>query len=361
MAVKLGVFSMPFHHPDRDYVTILEEDRQAVILADRLGFSEFYVGEHFTSLTEPITSPLMFLASVINETTQIRFGTGGLNLPQLHPATVAAHVAMFDQMCRGRFIMGIGPGGLVSDMEMFGVEKADLRPLMMQESIAMILRLWAEDPPYEMDGRFWSISLTDRVWPEFKVGWVPRPFQQPHPPIALSLITPSSSSAKTAGERGWIPISGNFFNERYLRSHWDRYVEGCEAAGRRPDPAVWRVARCILVTESDAEADDYLADPDSGLTYYYRYFRHAMSTERDALFMLKPSLDMSDEATTVDAIKRSQVIAGSPRRVLDRLAALREETGPFGTLLMTGHDWDRPAMWRRSMELLAREVVPRLE
>ena len=43
-------------------------------------------------------------------------------------------------------------------------------------------------------------------------------------------------SARTAGERGWIPISGQFFHRRYLRGHWENYVEGCEAVGRRPDP-----------------------------------------------------------------------------------------------------------------------------
>src|SRR5579859_468953 len=139
MTAQLGVFAMPFHHPDRDYATILDEDREAVILADRLGFSEFFMGEHLSSWSERVTSPLMFLASVIHQTTQIRFATGVLNLPQMHPATVAAHAAMFDQLCRGRFIMGIGPGGLVSDMELFGVEQAELRPPMMQEAIEMVL------------------------------------------------------------------------------------------------------------------------------------------------------------------------------------------------------------------------------
>jgi len=52
------------------------------------------------------------------------------------------------------------------------------------------------------------------------------------------------------------------------------------------------------------------------------------------------------------------VIAGSPRRVLDQLVALRDEVGHFGTLLMGGHDWDQPKLWRRSMELLATEVLP---
>jgi alkanesulfonate monooxygenase SsuD/methylene tetrahydromethanopterin reductase-like flavin-dependent oxidoreductase (luciferase family) len=360
MTVKLGVFSMPFHHPDRDYATILEEDQEAVVLADRLGFSEFFVGEHFSSGSERVTSPLIFLASVISRTKQIRFGTGVINLPQAHPATVAAHAAMFDHLCRGRFIMGIGPGGLVSDMELFDILEAEKRPQMMQESIAMVLKLWAQDPPYEIEGRFWTISLKDKIWPEFKVGWIPKPFQKPHPPIALSLVTPNSSSAKIAGERGWIPVSGNFFHRRYLRSHWERYAEGCEAVGRRPDPADWRVARCILVTETAAETEDYLADPENGLSYYYRFFRRSLSEGRNALFMLKPSETMSDAEATVDAIKRSQIIAGTPGQVLDQLVALREEIGPFGTLLMTGHDWDRPKMWQRSMELLATEVMPRL-
>lgn len=75
--------------------------------------------------------------------------------------------------------------------------------------------------------------------------------------------------------------------------------------------------------------------------------------------MIKPDPDMSDAATTVDAVKRGMIIAGSPGRVLDQLVALREEIGPFGTLLMAGHDWDRPALWKRSMELLATQVMPR--
>ncbi len=359
MTVKLGMFTMPFHHPSRDYATILEEDQEAIVLADRLGFSEVFVGEHFSSWSERITSPLIFLATLIPRTERIVFGTGVINLPQLHPATVAAHAAMFDQLARGRFIMGIGPGGLVSDLELFDVGQAELRPQMVLESIDAILALWAQDPPYRIDGRFWKISLGDHVYPEFKVGYVPRPFQRPHPPIALSILTPRSNSAKVAGERGWIPISGQFFHRRFLRGHWERYAEGCEAAGCRPDPSIWRVSRSVLVTETDAEAEDYLADPENGLSFYYRFFLFSFTRLRKALDMVKPDLAMPDEAVTVDAIKRGMILAGSPRRVLDQLVALRDEVGHFGTLLMGGHDWDQPKLWRRSMELLATEVMPK--
>jgi len=61
---------------------------------------------------------------------------------------------------------------------------------------------------------------------------------------------------------------------------------------------------------------------------------------------------------TMDTIKRGMIIAGSPARVLEQLAALRDEVGHFGTLLMAGHDWDQPKLWRRSMVLLARDVMP---
>ena len=66
MTVKLGMFTMPFHHPDRDYAAILEEDQEAIVLADRLGFTEAFVGEHFSSWSERITSPLIFFATLIN-------------------------------------------------------------------------------------------------------------------------------------------------------------------------------------------------------------------------------------------------------------------------------------------------------
>ena len=75
--------------------------------------------------------------------------------------------------------------------------------------------------------------------------------------------------------------------------------------------------------------------------------------------MVKARLDLPDEDVTVESIKRALMIAGSPGRVLDQLVALPDEIGHFGTLLMGGHDWDRPALWRRSMQLLAGEVMPR--
>ena len=81
--MRLGLFMMPLHAPRRDLPTLLREDEEAILLADRLGFDEAWVGEHLTAATEPIASPLIFLASLIAKTGKIRLGTGVLALPRL--------------------------------------------------------------------------------------------------------------------------------------------------------------------------------------------------------------------------------------------------------------------------------------
>jgi len=109
--MKLGLFIMPIHNHERDYHQTLMEDIEAIVHADRLGFSEAWVGEHHGSKSEQITSPLLFLSHVLPQTEQIVCGTGVICLPQYHPAVTAGHIAMFDHLAKGRYIAGLGPGG----------------------------------------------------------------------------------------------------------------------------------------------------------------------------------------------------------------------------------------------------------
>src|SRR4029079_1411698 len=155
--MKLGFFTMPMHSPGRDYTQTLKEDREAVLLADRLGYSEALIGEHVTDVCESIPSCLTFIASVAHETKYIKLGSGTVNLPNNHPAQVAATVAMVDHMLEGRFMFCIGPGGVRSGMEMQGNLDRD-RNAMFVESINQILAMWSGDAPYNIDGKFWNIT-----------------------------------------------------------------------------------------------------------------------------------------------------------------------------------------------------------
>ena len=156
--MKLGFFTMPIHPLDKDWRKSLREDREAFILADELGFTEGYVGEHATDKAENITSCMVFIASLIDATKTIKLGTGTINMPNSHPAAIAAQIAMLDHMLDGRFIFGISPGGLLSDAEAFGNLDAD-RNAMFLEAINSVLAIWAGEPPYNIDGKYWKIKI----------------------------------------------------------------------------------------------------------------------------------------------------------------------------------------------------------
>ena len=96
--MKLGFFTMPIHPLDKDWRLSLKEDREAFLLADELGFTEAYVGEHVTDKAENITSSIAFIAWIAAATKQIRLGTGTINMPNTHPPALAASIAMLDHM-----------------------------------------------------------------------------------------------------------------------------------------------------------------------------------------------------------------------------------------------------------------------
>lgn len=358
--MQLGMFMQPVHDPARDLTEVLQQDRETILLADRLGYTECWVGEHISATVEPITSPLVFLATLIDGTQQIKLGTGVFCLAQKHPATVAAEAALFDHLAKGRFLMGIGPGGLSTDLELFGAQDPTVRAERTLESIDMILKIWAQDPPYDLRGKHFNVKISDVSRREFGVGCIPRPYQLPHPPLAVSLLSPDSANARIAGQRGWIPISGAaFVQPRYVRSHWEQFAKGAHETGRPADRAIWRVCRSIMVFPSDAEADDYLANPKGPFNFYFRYVMSSFG-QRNMLHLVRPDGREQDASVDWLDIARSQVAHGSPRRVLDQLVHLCDRLGGFGVLIALAHEWDNPAVCRRSMELLAREVMPKL-
>src|SRR5580693_6903439 len=109
--MNLGFFTMPIHPLDKDWRLSLSQDREAFLLADELGFTEAYVGEHVTDKAENITSCIAFIAWVAAATRQIRLGTGTINMPNTHPAAIAASMAMLDHMLDGRLISESAPAG----------------------------------------------------------------------------------------------------------------------------------------------------------------------------------------------------------------------------------------------------------
>jgi alkanesulfonate monooxygenase SsuD/methylene tetrahydromethanopterin reductase-like flavin-dependent oxidoreductase (luciferase family) len=356
--MDLGFFTMPIHPPGRSPTETLIEDREFALLADDLGFKEGFFGEHITDGAENITSCLIFIAWILQETRQIKLGTGTVNLPNHHPAMVAAEVAMVDHMAKGRFLFGISPGGLQSDAEVFGNLDND-RTAMFVEAINHILDIWAGEPPYKLTGNFWNISTEKTEIPDLAQGVIQKPYQLPHPPIVVTAVAPFSKGVTAAAERGWDPISANFLQPQWVKSHWPKYVEGCENAGRVAKPENWRVAKSIIVCDDDKAAEDYGTRSDGPYHFYYRsLFTKLMRAGRAELF--KTDRNMPDEDLNVETIVDQLVIRGSVNSVVDQILEYRETIGDFGTLLYAGHDWMDKDIAKRSLELMATEVMPRV-
>jgi alkanesulfonate monooxygenase SsuD/methylene tetrahydromethanopterin reductase-like flavin-dependent oxidoreductase (luciferase family) len=356
--MKLGFFTMPLHPVGRDWRQTLAEDREAVLLAEKLGFEEAFIGEHVTDLAETITSCLIFIATLARDTRRIKLGSGTVNLANRHPAATAAEIAMVDTLLEGRFILGVGPGGLPSDAEMMETRDADRNAIFL-ESIEHMIALWTQDPPYRLKGKRWQLS-TERTWmPDLGMGGMLRPFQKPHPPIVVTAILPDSGGIAAAAARGWAPISANFVQPWVVRTHWPKYAEGCARAGREARGEDWRVAKSIFVAEDDATLRRLTRDPGNPFAYYFRNLqRKAQFTRGSALFKHEPSVP--DAALTDEYLVSQLLVSGTPNEVADRLAAFRDHVGPFGTLLYCGHDWADPKAMRRSMELMAEKVLPQL-
>ena len=349
---------MPIHPLGKDWRLSLREDREAFLLADELGFTEAYVGEHVTDQAENITSCIAFIAWVAAATTRIRLGTGTINMPNTHPATVAASLAMLDHMLDGRLIFGISPGGLLSDAELFGNLDAD-RNAMFLELINQVLEIWGGEPPYNLAGKYWNISTQKTLIREIGQGIIARPLQRPHPPIVVTAVAPFSKGVTEAAARGWDPISANFLMPAWVKSHWPKYVEGCERGGRPADPANWRVAKSIFVAEDAATAKAYATDPDGPYVYYYRsLFTKLKNNGRIELF--KTRRDQPDNEVTLETICDRLIIHGTPDSVADQLLAFQDEVGHFGTLLYAGKDWKDRELGRQSMILMAEKVMPRV-
>ncbi len=359
--MRLGYFTMPLHPLERVVTETLQEDRDAIILADRLGFHDAFVGEHLTDIAENVTSSMIFLATLIGDTKQIKLGTGTSNLSHSHPTLIASHAAMFDHLAKGRFILGISPGALASDAEALGILNED-RNKMFAEAIDVILAIWERSAPYDIDFPENRFKVTTRTTqrPEIGRGELMKPYQSPRPEIVGTVVAPGSRGVELMGRRDFHPMSANFLLDHWLPSHWTNYAAGKTAVEQPADRDQWRIARTVFVADDQATAQRYgKDDANSPYRYYYRQMlTKMMLSKRHVIF--KRHADEDDSALTLERVLDDLVLCGTVDQVVDQVLALNELTGGFGELVYAGMDQVDPALSRRSMQLMAEQVMPRV-
>jgi alkanesulfonate monooxygenase SsuD/methylene tetrahydromethanopterin reductase-like flavin-dependent oxidoreductase (luciferase family) len=170
-------------------------------LAEDLGFDSVWIAEHAFSEHGIISSPHSLLAAIAAQTTRVKVGVACSIVPWYHPLRLAQDLATLDVISAGRLIVGVGRGYQKREFDAYGLDIAESRERFV-EGMDIALRAWSQER-MAYEGRFYTI-------PEVMV--VPRPVQQPHPPIWMA-VTHSPESVEIAVKHRWgiFTVGSTFF------------------------------------------------------------------------------------------------------------------------------------------------------
>ena len=195
--IRFGTFLAP-HHPSGENPTLLfQRDIEFAAHLDRLGFDEFWCGEHHSSGWEMIASPEMFLAAAGERSKRIRLGTGVISLPYHHPFNVAQRMVQLDYMTGGRAIFGSGPGALASDAHTLGIDPMVQRD-RQDEALSVIIPLLRGEERFSYKGEWFELN-------EARLQLLP--VQEDIPMVAASSISPSGMTLAGKYDMGVLSIA----------------------------------------------------------------------------------------------------------------------------------------------------------
>ena len=342
--MKFGIFMAPFHRLGDNPTLALERDLELIQRLDELGFDEAWIGEHHSAGWETIASPEIFIGIAAERTRHIRLGTGVISLPYHHPLMVANRMVLLDHLTRGRVMLGVGPGALVSDAVMLGIDP-ELQRERMDESLSIIMRLFNETEPitYKSD---W-FELNDAVLQL-------RPYQKPHMPVAVASVQ-SPSGVALAGKHGAAVLSASIprdsSGEAQLSYLWDVAEESAAKNGKTVKREEWRLSIPVHLAETREKA---LAEARQGAGQFQReYFEDTIGR--------KPEEPLPVDEIIDHMANLGHWIIGTPDDCIAGIEKLMERSGGFGGLLVMAQDWAPRQAILNSYELMARYVMPHFQ
>ena len=342
--MRFGIFLAPFHRVGENPTLGYERNLELIQWLDKLGYDEAWIGEHHSAGWETIASPEIFIATAAERTRHIKLGTGVVSLPYHHPLMVANRIVQLDHLTRGRVLFGVGPGALVTDAVMLGIDPTRLRP-MMDESLDIIMRLLTDTTPLTYESDWFRLKdATLQV----------RPYTHPHPPLAVaSMESPSGplaagrhgaailSLAATGGQRG--PVD--------LRKMWAIGEEEAARHGKTMNRADWRLVASIHIAESREQA---IADVRLGAANFaYEYGQAALGR--------KPMFDCPPDQLAGKMADAGNWIIGTPDDLVAAINRFDDATDGFGGLLLSANEWASREATMKSYEMIARYVMPRFQ
>lgn len=340
--LQFGAFLAP-HHPIGEHPTLqFRRDLDLAEHLDRLGFDEFWCGEHHSTGWEIIASPELFLAAAGERTHRIRLGTGVVSLPYHHPFNVAQRIVQLDHMTGGRVIFGSGPGALPSDAYMLDIDPM-LQRDRQDEAIGVIRRLLRGEERFSHKSDWFTLN-------DARLQLLP--LQEDLPFAVASMISPSGMTL--AGKHGTGVLSIGSMSTAGLQAlplQWSFAEESAAKHGQTVDRRNWRIVMSWHIAETREQAR---AEAKDGLFRWHNEYTVGTLMRPGAEAFKTP--DQAVDSTAF--VEGAAAVIGTPDDLIKAIRQMIELTNGFGTVVGFVHDWANRQHTFNSWELVARYVIP---
>jgi len=340
--LRFGAFLAP-HHPIGESPALqIQSDLDLAVHLDRLGYEEFWCGEHHSSGWEMIGSPELFLAGVAERTQQIKLGTGVISLPYHHPFMVAQRLVQLDYQSRGRVIFGSGPGALPSDAHTLAIDPMKLRD-RQDEAMGIIKRLFNGEERFSYESEWFKLQ-------DAKLQL--RPFQENMEFAVASTRSPSGMTLAGKYGAGVLSIGATATSGlQALPRQWSFAEESALKHNNVVDRKNWRILMSWHIAETREKAREQAGD---GLMRHNN--EYTVKTLRGGEGSIFKTADEAVDETAFS--EQSVAVIGTPDDLVAKIREMVSITGGFGCVIGFAHDWANREDTRRSWDMVARYVIP---
>jgi alkanesulfonate monooxygenase SsuD/methylene tetrahydromethanopterin reductase-like flavin-dependent oxidoreductase (luciferase family) len=333
---------------------LYQEYINTLAYADELGFDGVCVNEHHQNAYGLMPSPNVIAGALTQRTKRCKIAVIGNALPLYNPPLrVAEEFAMLDVMSNGRLIAGMVIGG-GPEYFTYAVNPTTARE-KYREALDLILKAWTTPGPFLWDSKHYHFRYVN-PWP--------RPLQQPHPPIWIPGVG-SLETIEFVAQRRFAYMGIPFFHIDVFRRVFAQFREACAKFGYTPHPEQMGWGVPVYVAETDKQAREEF---EPNFWYFVRNLLKGIglappgyTSARSAQAILKNQKYFLYNQKTWDEVEKGVfAIVGSPATVRQKLEQYQKELG--AGVILTGCQTGAAnhELTRKSMELLAREVLPYL-
>lgn len=332
--ISFGAFIPPFYTPEQNPTVVIDEEIEFIQFLEKKGFAEAWVGEHHSGGHELISSPEIFIATVATYTSHIKLGTGVISLPYHHPMLVADRMVLLDHITKGRVMLGVGPGALVADAHMLGIDPLNSRDIM-NDSLIVIHKL--------LNGETVTFHNDTFILEDAKLHLMP--WSKDGIEIAVAGVN-SDAGPSLAGRLSSSLISAG--NLKKVKQHWDVYTKSCSENYSEGYRKKWRLAAPLFLAETK---DVAIEQTRKGLIPWLKYFQSVTT--------LKLINNCTKHEDAVEIINKSGFgVIGTYQDAKLFIEKLFEISGGFGTFLATKHNWATNENITNSYKIISEKLIP---